>query len=244
MRKNSIEKNSIGLQEFAENDDDSHIVETPIGKAQKSVITYKREQVYVENFEKLHRKTTIEVVTKFLLEDNESNKKDNIKVVHETEEHIDSYELREILKEKLNILRNRNIPIFILKENDRYYFAFVPYDFKLTGAIKVEHRCAPRTSLCKRLSPKPDCEGGCRKVRTTKKRLEQFSWIKSGYETINTEFECFVVIKCEHQELIEETNKYEKVPGDMLLELSSFLWNDVDSVEQLIKRINRNVSKN
>ena len=258
MKKNSIARKNIGLQEFEETVEESHSYETVEDVFRKTVTTFKREHVYVENFDKLYRKITTETITKYILKDDnnpsgkkkgdyerdvEKKKNDNIKVVCETEEDVEEFDLREIPKEKLQILRSQQIPVFILKENNRYYFAFVPYNFKLTGSVKIEHRCAPRTTICKRLSPKADCDGGCRKVRAAKKRLESFSWIKSGYETINTEFESFLVIKCEHQDLLEDADKYAKVPGEKMLELSSFLWNDVDNVNQMIKRINRKIKK-
>lgn len=257
MKRNSIARNSVKLQEFDESEDESHIHEEINGSVKKTVITNKREHIYVENFETLCRKTTIETITRYILKEDEKSsndeyiddinekrkKKDSVHAEYDTEEHMEVFELREIPKEKIGILRKRNTPVFILKDNEKYFFAFVPYNFKLTGSLKVEHRCAPRTSVCKRLSAKADCDGGCRKVRTKNKRLESFPWIKSGYETMHTEYEGFVVIECEHQDLEDEDSKYEKVSAEALMDLSLFLWNDVDTIDQLIKRINKNFNK-
>ena len=42
--------------------------------------------------------------------------------------------------------------------------------------------------------------GGCEKVRESSKGIEDFPWIKRGYETLNTDRKFFVVCKCNHYE--------------------------------------------
>lgn len=231
MKKNSINTNIVGLQEIEDSDEEEHI------------ITNRKEDIWAEN-NKLYRKFRVENVKRYY--EAKKRKPDESvmkRVVVNSEEHVDEYNLIEISEDELRMLRKYQIPTFILKDNGKYFYTQIPRDLNLIGSVNVEHRCSPRTSICTRLSPCSDSNGGCRKVRDVKKRLEKYAWIKSGYETINTDFECFVVIKCEHQNLVNANAYNTKVLGEAMLKLASFIWDDVDSVAEMTRRINRNISK-
>lgn len=233
MKLNSIDTNKLSLQETEDSDEDDYSK------------TNSREEIWVEDNDILYRKITTENVTRYYSEKRRNPEEVTLKrLVTESDSQLDSFKLREIPVSKLDVLRAQKIPCFILKDNGKYFYTVVPNDLKLIGTLKVEHRCAPRTAICKRMSTLPDCDGGCRKVRASSKHIEDYPWITAGYETVNTQIECFVVINCGHQDLIDvKGKKHEKVPGDVMLELASFLWNDVDSVGKLIERIEKNVSK-
>ena len=102
--------------------------------------------------------------------------------------------------------------------------------------------------ICYRLSAASDEEGGCAKVRDSypDRCIENYPWIREGYQISNTVpgHNVFVVVRCEHflefpkreKTSIEEFNK-------RIVVLAQNLWPDVESSEDVIKKIKSNENK-
>ena len=111
------------------------------------------------------------------------------------EEVLKSFPLREISLEELEQLRNQKIPGFVLKEYDKYYFAHIPENEKI---LCIQNFCSHQCANCNRMSAESDECGGCQKVRTGARYIENFEWIDIGYETFNTRLNVFFVSQCSH----------------------------------------------
>lgn len=172
-----------------ENDDD-----------ESSNLKGKREKAWVKN------QTLFREITLYIYEEvEEVNPRFGFKIkskrVVKTESSIEEYKLEEVSEEELYKIREYKLPAFIMKENDRYFYAWIPFELRLLGSMTVEHKCAPRNDVCKRLTPLPDNLGGCAKVRAKNPRIEKYDWITKGYESVHTVCDCFIVLECEHHEL-------------------------------------------
>lgn len=103
------------------------------------------------------------------------------------------YKLVKISVEDLAQKRKSKIAGLIFKINDAYFFTEIPstmHFFSFDGCGK--HLCAD----CGRLSALSDAEGGCRKVRDARKRIERYTFVSFGYETFGTVQDVFVVFAC------------------------------------------------
>ena len=131
------------------------------------------------------------------------------------EEHEKEYPLRELSIEELFEIRVEHQAGFVLKMNCHYYYTPIPKELKLVSLnILGTHLCANSTNTCQFFSSKPLCDGGCAKVRDAEvrdflslgikqlevvnlsKRIEKYDFITVGYETFNTDINCFVVVEC------------------------------------------------
>ena len=119
-------------------------------------------------------------------------------VVEEKKELLE-FKLIKATPKELAELRKKCVPAFILKYNGEMYYTEILKDLSFINAnILGYHQCASFGLQCRRLSAASDEKGGCQKVRDRIARLEAYPWIKSGYETINTDDDLFVVADCLH----------------------------------------------
>lgn len=86
-------------------------------------------------------------------------------------------EIRELQKTK-----NLVVTLFLFKEYGKYYLAELENDisFMQTKIYNDVHMCKE----CSHLSALPDNQGGCKKVRNCRKKLEKYPFIDVGYQTI------------------------------------------------------------
>ena len=110
--------------------------------------------------------------------------------------------LKEISVKEIKALRKSTKCIFLYKNNGKYYYTEMPTRLHIWELDVGEHQCASANNDCKRLSAKSDEEGGCKKVRDHKLELENFPFIKRGYQVFNTQDNCFVVLDCANHETI------------------------------------------
>ena len=126
----------------------------------------------------------------------------------ETLNRSEEFPLREVTKEELKELRRSGQPGFVLKEDDKYYYAEIKYNTRLLSRCMLSgHKC----ELCKRLSAAADCDGGCAKVREGCRGIERYKWITSGYESFNVyEGGVFIVEYCDRYRQIDGSKKKKK----------------------------------
>lgn len=151
------------------------------------------------------------------------------------------YPLCEIGVDELLKHRRNKDSGFVLKSNDSYYYTSIPKDLrlqKLTTIPPMKHMC----SKCNRLSAAEDCDGGCVKVRKYSKCIERFDFIPFGFETFNTVQNVFVVWDCKHYEIYPESSPKMSIEEltNTKLELARFVWEDVNSLTEVRRRIKRN----
>ena len=110
---------------------------------------------------------------------------------------------------KLQKSKNLDSTLFLFKEYGRYYLALLKPNFSVmaTNIYDDVHLCRE----CAHLSALSDELGGCKKVRHCWKRIERYSFIDVGYQTIKRpsfnpdgsltcSSEVFCVCKCENFE--------------------------------------------
>lgn len=113
-------------------------------------------------------------------------------------EVIGKNSLKIISTMQLEEYRNSNIPGFVLKDKDTYYYAEIR-DLEVdVDDIIGEHKCSFGKYCCKHLSAASDDDGGCAKVRGLSNNIEKYDFITLGYETFNTTHDVFTVLKCSH----------------------------------------------
>jgi len=152
--------------------------------------------------------TLLNEVTREKAVKNDFIQKTTKKVLSSSEKVLKEFPLYETSVEELVKIKNSGEPVFILKENDRYYYAEITKDIKFVAEdILGKHKCAIVDHECKRLSP-----FGCSKVRDGSFNIERYDYIKVGYETQNVGpgKDAFVVIEC---------NNYERCNGRKKLEV-------------------------
>ncbi len=155
------------------------------------------------------------------------------------------YPLAEVTIDQIKTLRRTEIPSFLLKENGKYYYAKIPSNMNLTSSCLLgRHQCSCPSHVCAHLSAATDEEGGCVKVRDLEKEIERYPFISCGYETFNCKHNCFVVLSCNHFE-IAPLNKAMtlKERKEAHLLLAQFVWEDVDTIEEVRKRTHSNFEK-
>lgn len=119
-------------------------------------------------------------------------------------------ELSPINSNDIEALRNnKDNAYFLLKCEGKFFVAKIPKDASLMSCrILGHHKCASIGEECKRLSAASDEDGGCKKVRNRVKRLEDYPWIISGYQTIGCKYDnTFVVVNCLNYEKEEGRKK-------------------------------------
>ena len=105
---------------------------------------------------------------------------------------------------QLEEYRNSDIPGFVLKDRDTYYYTEIRNFEVDVDDIIGEHKCSFGRYCCKHLSAASDADGGCAKVRGLSNTIEKYDFITLGYETFNTTHDVFVVLKCSHYVISEE----------------------------------------
>lgn len=101
--------------------------------------------------------------------------------------------LKEISVEELKTYRKAHIPFFVLKEYDRYYITEIPRELNFLSATFIgEHLCGKIRHECDNLDPLL-----CQKVYDRNKYIENYPYIKVGYETANAVHEVFNVCVCD-----------------------------------------------
>lgn len=122
------------------------------------------------------------------------------KLVDEIIKHLE-FALTEITVEELKEFRRNGIPSFVLKKDGKFYYARIPREMNFFSMdIFGEHQCALQKQGCRHLSAASDENGGCAKVRNHATYIERYDWIKSGFETFNTNRDAFLVANCLHYE--------------------------------------------
>lgn len=160
-------------------------------------------------------------------------------------ERIATYQFREITVEELKSLRKTKTPSFVYKEYERYFYCEIPYDKSFLATNELgNHMCSCQAiGCCERLSAASDKDGGCAKVRGYSIGIEKYPYIQTGYETFNTSNDVFVVLSCQNFKLCESTTQTSR---DHILQLkvglAQFVWDDIDNIGQVRKRIERNLS--
>lgn len=109
---------------------------------------------------------------------------------------IVEYPLMEISVTEVQNLRKSDKPIFLYKENNALYYTEMPARLHSVELLAGSHQCASVNNDCVRLSAESDANGGCRKVRDRYLRIENYDFIKKGYQVINTTNNCLVVLEC------------------------------------------------
>ena len=163
------------------------------------------------------------------------------KEIIDSDIRIEEYPLTEVPVQKLAALKAKMKPIFIMKEGGKYYYTFIPKSFRLIGTLKEEHLCAPFGTVCDRLNALPFENGGCDKVYRKEKNLEDFEWIRKGYQTEHTTNDSFIVRGCDHHKIISPKRESKRVKDSIKLELAMHLWDDVDDVDQMKERTRKNL---
>lgn len=137
------------------------------------------------------------------------------------------FKLEEVTADQITQLRHTNVPSFVLKENDKYYYTKIPYHLTFySSSILGIHKCSFSDRGCTHLSPASDENGGCAKVRNHSIGIELYPWIKSGYESFNTKIAAFIVTSCNHYENFSEKKKHMYVSKDFVDSLAIFLSDD------------------
>lgn len=103
--------------------------------------------------------------------------------------------LKETTKEDIQKLRKKNAPMFILKISEKIFYTLLKEDANLSGLLGKVHACAWNDVTCARLSAAPD-PTGCAKVRPTKKCIEEYDFIRFGYQVVNMQNTCLFVGVC------------------------------------------------
>lgn len=139
-------------------------------------------------------------------------------------EHI-SLPLVEVTPEELVEYRKNGIASFVLKVDDKLYYTKIPdYMSFFSSNIFGTHRCSMVGHECNRLSAASDQHGGCAKVRHRSQHIERYPWITMGYETFNTKYESFIVVKCLHYQKIPTRKKLSSVEiNNTRLSLAEFV---------------------
>lgn len=149
-----------------------------------------------------------------------------------------SFTLSEVTPEALANYRKEGIPSFILKVDGKLYYSEISSDidlmpFKLIGT----HKCAAAGHECRRLSSASDAGGGCAKVRARSNFIERYPWITTGYETINTRHDVFIVNACSHYEVCPPRKHISAAERNAArLSLAQFVWDDVETLQEVRAR--------
>lgn len=118
------------------------------------------------------------------------------------------YGLREVSIDELKNIRKSNLPIFVYKKASLLFYCFVPREIRITQTNLGHHICANlNQTVCTRLSALPDPDG-CKCIRDSKRKIEEYPWIVEGYQYTNCIENGFHICKCSNYSkyLKEEKN--------------------------------------
>lgn len=205
---------------------------TPSFKVLDGVITLKIQNITIVS--KVIRKINPETNNMYIF---------SKKNLHKSVKTIMSIELMEVTAEELAVYRKSKISSFVLKINNKLYYASIPNDISFASyTILGPHKCALIDHECKRLSAASDKDGGCKKVREFSQCIEKYSWITTGYETFNTKYDCFVVVNCLHyQENTHRKPLEKKKLRKACMNLTQYLWSDLATEEEIQNQINKDI---
>lgn len=108
----------------------------------------------------------------------------------------EKFQLSETSIMEISELRRMKRPTFLLKKEDKYFRGSIPQGVSLIAEdVLGPHLCANPAQICKKINPQGG-KGACKKVLTKAPKLEDFSYIKTGWETFGTEHDCLSVTEC------------------------------------------------
>lgn len=144
-------------------------------------------------------------------------------------------QLKQISTSELTRLRESKKPGFVLKKDHNYYYADISQfkKYHIIVETNTSHKCAN----CRLLSAASDKDGGCAKVREFSRFIENFEQITYGYETFNTSFDVFIVLKCNRWKIANHTHT--TITKAQIVLLAQYLWEHVDTfsdVREMMKR--------
>lgn len=143
---------------------------------------------------------------------------------------LERYKLNKISVDELEVLRESKEPTLIIKNDGKYYYAKVKADTRLgTSNFMGNHQCSYMNHQCEYLLASLG-EEGCRKVYDADNKLENYDFITSGYELLNTEIEEFVVTGCSNCK-IGDAQKSRK----MSKEETEKLFSDLEDLLELFR---------
>lgn len=153
-----------------------------------------------------------------------------------------NFPLRKVSPEEVSEFREKGIPSFVMKVCGEFYYAKIPNNITfMSSSILGTHVCAEVHKECRRLSAASDEDGGCKKVRDSLKRIEDYPWITKGYQTFNTKCNSFRVVACEHYEKcapqasIPQTERTHRK-----LAIAQYVWPDIKNLCEARARIEKN----
>lgn len=151
-----------------------------------------------------------------------------------------SFPLVKVSEKQLRDLRKTKVPCFVLKYNGNYFCARI---YKRVTFVDSEilgpHSCSYGNNMCGRLSARRDEDHGCAKIRENSTGIENYPWITKGYETFNTDHDCFVVVHCNHYEYCKDEfpKKSREEIYNITLKLAQMVWPDITDLSQLKSRV-------
>ena len=114
--------------------------------------------------------------------------------------------LHEINAEEIATLRRSKKPGIIVKFDSKTYYYAELCDRHVIIKCGAVHKCRS----CEHVTAASDEEGGCFKVRNLKKRIEEYSFILWGYQTINVNYKDLAVYVCWNYEPFNQKGKMNK----------------------------------
>ena len=187
--------------------------------------------------------TTYNVVKQLNPKTNKPSKVIRQEMVAETIEPL-VLNLVEITPEQLDEKRKNGTPSFVLKTNGNFYYSEIPDKINLMSFnLLGHHQCAVVNKECSRLNAASDENGGCARIRDQYERIEKYPWITTGYQTFNTKHDCFFVIDCEHYIHNPRPTFTMKEINRLKLGLAQHMWDDVETSEDVRRRVEENEKK-
>ena len=122
------------------------------------------------------------------------------------EQEMCFFKLEEVSSQKVKHYRRSSAPSLVIKFDGKLYYGVIPFGLDLMAAklLGSPHQCSLPGKECTRLSAAQDADGSCAKVRNLATFIEDYPWIKRGYETFNTKQDCFVVSSCTHYKACQQ----------------------------------------
>lgn len=157
-------------------------------------------------------------------------------LVSSSTELVATHQLTEVSKKALKKMRTIPSPFFIYKEGEKLYVCPVPCELTFQTDFMGAHMCALH-GCCKRLSPLPDEEGGCAKVRNQATGIENYPWITRGFETCNTGNDVLKVLDCDHFDY--EERRTTNLPGSRKKRrdaLASFYFDTPEAYNEYLRK--------
>ena len=153
-------------------------------------------------------------------------------------ELVEEYELSEISRDDLKEKRKTTTPGFVFKEVNKYYYTDINPTIRFVSECFLGyHMCSFGSKDCKRLSAASDAEGGCARIRDINPCIENYSFIKKGFQTFNTKANCYVVLSCGHFSPCEDRKKISPQKRKALIEsLAHFYYEDSPNFETIRQR--------